>query len=281
MRREHGQFSTHDGLQLFTQCWLPQRTPQANLVMVHGIGEHSGRYANFAEWFTPQGYAVYAFDHRGHGKSPGLKGHVAHWSDFREDVGAFLNHVKRQEADSPLFLIGHSMGGLIVLDYGLHGDVTGLKGVVASGPALGSAEKLSPIQRILIRILSPILPKVQLDNGLDVNGLARDPEVIRLYRQDPLVHPKITPCLASEMFQTADNCMRHAKDWPANLPLFIVHGGADAICPPQASARFFADVTANNKLRREYEDYLHEVFNEIGREAVLQDVQDWLEKLLN
>lgn len=280
MRREQGHFVTHDGLELYTQCWLPESAPQANLAVVHGIGEHSGRYANFAAWFAPQGFAVYAFDLRGHGQSPGLKGHAAHWSDIRKDVGAFLNHVKQRDANSPLFLIGHSMGGLTVLDYALRDDVAALKGVVASGPALGSAEKLSPIQRILIKMLSPLLPRVQLDNGLDVNGLARDPDVIRLYRDDPLVHSKITPRLASEMFKTASDCQVHANEWPAGLPLLIVHGGADAICPPQASARFFANVAAHNKTRREYEDYLHEVFNEIGRESVLQDVQDWLETLL-
>ncbi len=280
MRQEQGQFTTHDGLELYTQCWLPETTPRANLVVVHGIGEHSGRYANFAAWFVPQGFAVHSFDLRGHGKSPGVKGHVAHWADIRKDVGVFLDYVKQHGTNSPLFLIGHSMGGLIVLDYALHDDVTALKGVVASGPALGSAEKVPPAQRLLLKMLNPLLPQMQMNNGLDINDLARDPAVIRLYREDPLVHPHITPRLASEMFKTGTICQVHANEWPADLPLLIVHGGADAICPPQASARFFANVAAHNKTHREYEGYLHEILNEIGREAVLKDVQDWLETLL-
>jgi len=279
MRQEQSQFTTHDGTELYTQCWLPDTAPRANLVVVHGIGEHSGRYANFAAWFVPQGFAVYSFDLRGHGKSPGVRGHAAHWSDIRKDVNAFLNHLRRHEANAPLFLIGHSMGGLIVLDYALRDDVTALKGVVASGPALGAAEKLSTIQRIMLKTLNPILPQIQINNGLNVNDLSRDPEVIRLYREDPLVHPHITPRLADGMFKTGTDCQVHANEWPADLPLLIVHGGADAICPPQASARFFANVAARNKTHREYESYMHEVFNEIGREAVLKDVQDWLETL--
>ncbi|MGC9398348.1 MAG: lysophospholipase [Anaerolineae bacterium] len=273
-------FRTHDGLELYAQHWLPAAPPRAALAVVHGFGEHSGRYSDVAAWFVSRGYAVYAFDHRGHGHSPGQRGHVNRWSEYRDDVRVFVKRMREQAVEIPLFLVGHSMGGLIVLDYALHYP-QGLKGVVASGPALGRGEDVSAALLFVGKVLSYVIPRLKLESGLNAAGLSHDEEVVRAYRDDPLVHGHVTPRFAAQMDATMKRTMKAAPDWEADLPLLIVHGGDDPLCPPGASARFFERVGAADKTRHEYPGYLHEVFNEVGREKVLQDVQAWLEAHLD
>lgn len=279
MAHQEGHFKTHDGLELYTQSWLPETAPKAHLVIVHGIGEHGGRYADFAAWFTPLGYAVHTFDHRGHGKSPGQRGHINDWAEFRGDVGCFLDGVRAALAGRPLFLAGHSLGGLIVLDYILHG-VEGLRGVVASAPPLTWSASAPQWRIVVSRLLAHLVPRMAMPTGLEVAGLSHDPAVLEAYRTDPLVHGLATPAFAAAMDRTMRETMTRADTWPADLPLLIVHGGADPICPPEASARFFANVAARDKTRHVYPDFLHESFNEIGREQVLTDVQTWLDARL-
>lgn len=278
MQHQTGHFRTHDNLELFEQHWLPEATfTKALLAVIHGLGEHSGRYADFAAWFVPQGYAVYVFDHRGHGQSPGQRGHINNWSEFREDVRVFLAETRKQAADAPLFLVGHSMGGLIVLDYGLHYPDDNMTGIVASGPPLGRGEDVSPLLMFIGKVLSSFAPKVKMETGLKAESLSHDEDVVQAYQDDPLVHGLATPRFAAQMDTTMKRTMKAASAWASDLPLLIVHGGDDPICPPEASARFFERVGAEDKTRHEYPGYLHEVFNEEGRERVLQDVQEWLD----
>lgn len=276
MLHKEYEFETHDGLKLYGQCWLPDGQIKANLVVVHGIGEHSSRYADFAAWFVPAGYAVHAFDHRGHGRSPGVRGYIKNWAEFREDVRVYLTYVLEHYPDFPTFLLGHSMGGLVVLDYGLHYGER-LQGLVASGPILMQGPGSSAFLLFLAKLIKPFLPKLQLNNSLDAQGLSRDPAVIQSYQVDPLVHSFATPSLGVALNNTMLDTMAHADEWRADLPLLIVHGGADPICAPEGSARFFANVSAKDKTRHEYPEYRHEVFNEIDREKVLGDVRDWLD----
>ena len=277
MQHQEDEFQTHDGLTLYAQHWLPDDgAVKAHLAVIHGFGEYSGRYERFAAWFVPHGYAVHSFDHRGHGRSPGLRGHINRWREYREDVRAFLAQVRRAD-QAPMFLIGHSLGGLIVLDYGLHAP-EGLRGIVASGPALQWGRDTSPLLVLVGQMLSPIAPRLKLDTKLNAEGLARDVEVVRAYRSDPLVHSFATPRFGAEMGRTMKWVLRHAPEWPADLPLLVVHGGDDPLCPPEASATFFAFAGATDKTRHEYPGYRHEVFNELGREAVLQDVLTWLDE---
>ncbi len=279
MQQTETHFVTHDGLELYAQQWQPTVDPKAQLLVVHGVGEHSGRYADFAAWFVARGYAVHAFDHRGHGKSPGQRGHVDAWRDFREDVHAFRRQVQAQAPDHPTFLVGHSMGGLIVLDYGLHYG-RGFAGVVASAPPLAWGESVSPLLISVGKLLSSVLPRLKMKSGLDPEDLSRDEAVVAAYRADPLVHGWVSPRFGSEMDRTMQRVMASASQWPETLPLLLLHGGGDPICPPQASNRFFELAGAHFKRRIEYPGLLHEVFNELGREQVLADVQAWLDEHL-
>ena len=275
MLHEEHNFTSYDGLQLYAQSWLPDGAAKANLVVVHGIGEHCGRYDDFAVWFVPLGYAVHTFDLRGHGRSAGRQGYIQSWADFREDVRVFLNRIAARSPDLPVFLVGHSLGGLIALDYALH-DHAGLAGVVVSGPALAIGEGTSAFLLALAKVLSSITPGLQMHSKLDVTGLSRDEAVIRAYQDDPLVHDWATPRLAAEMQRVMQQTMAHASDWPADLPLLIVHGGSDTICPAEASERFYVNAGTRDKTRHVYPDFFHEVYNDLGREQVLQDVADWL-----
>lgn len=273
MSHTEGTFSAHDGLTLYTQTWLPEVAPVARLAVAHGLGEHSGRYANFAAWFTPRGFAVHALDHRGHGQSPGQRGHINAWAEFRDDLHCFLDQMP---TDVPVFLVGHSMGGLIVLDYGLHYPTERLRGVVASAPGLAPGGGVSKATIAGAKVLSRIMPKLQMPNGLDVQGLARDPEVIRAYLADPLVHGHATPRFAVEMLATGLWTRVHAADWPSETPLLLMHGAADPICRPEATAQFFADAGARDKVYIPYPNCLHEIFNEVEWEKVLADLEEWL-----
>jgi len=276
MDHSEGTFAGHGGLDLFYQCWRPKGRPRAALAVVHGFGEHSGRYGNVVDWFVPKGYAVYALDQRGHGRSPGQRGHIDSFAEVRGDVRAFLDLVRGEQPGQPIFLLGHSLGGLIVLNCALH-DPSGLAGVVASGPML-SQPGISPLLLVLSRFFSRVWPALGMNVGLDVSALSRDQAVVDAYVGDPLVHGKSTSRAGAELMATVEWTQAHAADLA--LPLLIVHGAADRLCDPAASRAFFENVAFADKQRLEYEGYYHEVFNDVGKERVLADVEAWLEPRL-
>ncbi len=276
MEHREGKFQGAGGLELYYQCWRPEEEPRAVLAIVHGFGEHSGRYMNVVNRLVPKGFAVWGFDHRGHGRSPGQRGYINEWAEFREDVHAFLQMVAGQEPGRPLFLMGHSMGGLIVLDYALH-HPEGLNGVIASGPALGQVG-IAPILLTLSRLLSRIWPRLSLDTGLDATAISRDPEVVKAYQEDPLVHSKGTPRLGTEMEKTMEWVQAHAAD--LRVPLLILQGEADRLVPPEASRAFFEKVTSPDKEWHGYEGGYHEPHNDVTREQALSDLEQWLERHL-
>lgn len=273
---DHLTFTGHDGLELTYQLWRAEGAPKAVLPIVHGYGEHSGRYRNVVDWFVPRGYSVYALDLRGHGHSPGKRGELRDFGDYREDVRAFLDLVRKAEPGQPVFLVGHSMGGLIVLNYVLHHPAR-LAGVVASGPAL-SEPGISPFLLWLVKVLTPVLPNLIMDSGLDATALSRDIAVGEAYQKDPLVHGKGSPSMVNELMKAVDWTHAHAAELA--LPCLIVHGGDDRLSDPQESQKFFDQVTFADKERIEYKGYFHEVFNELGKEQVFADIEAWLERHL-
>lgn len=273
MEHFEGTFHGDGGIELYYQGWCPQGTPRATLAIVHGFGEHSGRYGNVVNWFVPRGYAAYAFDVRGNGRSPGPRGYVGRFEEYREDLRAFLDLVRGIQPDGPLFLLGHSQGGLIVLNHVLH-DPSGIDAVVASSPALGRLP-VSPFLLVLARALSRVWPTFRLATGLDVTALSRDESVVQAYVADPLVHNMGTPRLGTELMAAIEWTQAHAAD--LSLPCLIVHGTDDRICPCEASQAFFDRCSYAGKERLTYEGGYHELFNDLDRERVLADVQAWLE----
>lgn len=276
MKHNEGKFTGAGGLELYYQRWQPDGQPRAALAIVHGIGEHSGRYMNVVNQIVPHGYSVYGFDLRGHGRSAGQRGYIGGWQDYREDVRAFVRMVGEQAAGRAIFIMGHSLGGLITLEYVLQYP-DGLKGVIASAPALGQTG-VPPLLIAISRILSRVWPTFSLKTQLDASGISRDPAVVRAYVEDPLVHSLGTARLGAEAPTAMAWTQAHAAD--LRLPLLIVHGSADRVVPPEASRIFFENASSTDKTRLVYEGGYHESHNDLHHVQALTDLEQWLERHL-
>ena len=191
-----GTFAGCGGLDLFYQVWRPAR-PRVVLINLHGLGDHSGLYPNLAAHFPPRDVALYAYDMRGNGRSPGQRAFVRSWLELLEDLHAFLGQVRLWEPNLPLFLLGNSLGGLVVLDYALQRP-GGFLGVIAAAPPLGKLG-VPPVLMALGRVMSRIVPRFSLQVGMDLTGLARDPAVIEAVLADPYFHRRGTARLSTEV----------------------------------------------------------------------------------
>jgi alpha-beta hydrolase superfamily lysophospholipase len=272
-RQLEGTFTGFKGIRLYYRAWLPGFDSRAVLVNLHGLGDHSGLYPNLASYFPPRGIALYAYDMRGNGRSPGQRAYVAEWREYLGDLGAFLGEVRKSEGDKPLFLLGNSLGGLIVLDYALH-HPDGLSGVIAAAPPLGKLG-VPPILMALGRALSRLAPRFAIRTGMDLSGLARDPTVVEAVLADPLFHRWGTARLSTEVTKAIERVQAGAAKF--SLPLLILHGSADRMVLPDGSRRFFAQVQHFDREYREYPEAYHGLFADIGYESVLGDLGRWIE----
>lgn len=259
-----------DTTKLHVQVWLPEGTPRAQIALVHGWSDHSGRYQNLVNKVVPEGIAVHAIDLRGHGMSGGQRGHVHQWADYRNDVWALLDSM---DLSVPTFLMGHSMGGLIVLDYMIHHPDTALRGLITSSPLL-SPPNVSPVLVKLGQILSRIAPTFSLNPGASADTISRDKAVVEAYVNDPLVHSRATPRMSTEM--EATRLFVHANLDAIKMPYLLVYGSADGLVPPDMSREAFEHVASSDKTRHEYEGAYHEVMNDINKDDVLRDIVEWL-----
>jgi alpha-beta hydrolase superfamily lysophospholipase len=273
LRRE-GSFAAPDGVNLFYQVWGPaDRRPRAVLINLHGLGDHSGLYPTLAAHFPPRGIVLYAYDMRGNGRSPGQRAYLRAWHQYRDDLHAFLLRVREWEPDLPVFVLGNSLGGLVVLEYALHHPGE-LRGVIAAAPPLGEVG-VPPLLMALGRVMSRIWPRFSLEVGMDLSGLARDPKVIESVLADPLFHRRGTARLSTEV--TA--AIARVQAGAANLavPLLILHGSADRMVPPDGSRRFFAQTQLADREFREYEGAYHGLFADVDHQEVLADLERWIE----
>jgi alpha-beta hydrolase superfamily lysophospholipase len=274
VRHHHGSFSGLGRVQLFYQAWLPDGDrSRAVIVNLHGLGDHSGLYPNLAGHFAPRGIAIYAYDMRGNGRSPGQRAYLSSWDQYREDLHAFVGRVREWEADVPLFLLGNSLGGLVVLDYALHRPA-GLAGVIAAAPPLGRIG----VPRFLMslgRVMSRVLPRFSLQVGMDLSGLARDPSIVEAVLADPLFHRRGTARLSTEV--TAAIARVHQRAADLSLPVLILHGSADRMVPPDGSRQFFAKVRHPDREFREYPGAYHSLFADLDHEQVLGDLERWVD----
>jgi alpha-beta hydrolase superfamily lysophospholipase len=267
-----GTFTGGDGLALYYQAWLPSSPARATLINLHGLGDHSGLYPSIAAHFPARGFAVYAYDMRGNGRSPGQRAYLESWDDYRGDLHAFVAKVREWEPGLPVFVLGHSLGALVVLDYALHFP-TGLSGVIAAAPPLGKVG----VPRLLMalgRVMSRIWPRFSLEVAMDLSGLARDPSVIQTVLADPLFHRRGTARLSTEV--TAAIARVQARAGDLAVPLLIVHGSADRMVPPDGSREFFQKVRYPVREFREYPGAYHGLFADWDQGQVLADVERWL-----
>ncbi|HEU0054830.1 MAG TPA: alpha/beta hydrolase [Longimicrobium sp.] len=264
-----------DGVRLHLRAWEAP-APRAALLVSHGLGEHSGRYAALARDLVPRGVSVYALDHRGHGRSGGARGHADRFECFTGDFECFRRAVlETLPPGLPVFLLGHSLGGLIAIRHlETHPDV-GWRGAILSAPMLGAEVKVPKWKEKLSGVLSNLLPRLPFGNEIDPSGLSTDAANVKSYREDPLVHSRITPRLYTEMMEAV------GRAWVARdllpRPLLFLVPGADPIVRSADTLRFAADL-AGDVTVREYPGFRHESLSETDRARAVGDVVAWMEE---
>lgn len=273
MDHSTGSFIARGGVTVFTQTWRPEAPPRARVVLVHGFGEHSGRYTHVAEALTAAGYVVATYDQRGHGRSGGPRALVRDMPSLAHDLSLFREELA-DTADGalPQVLLGHSMGGAVVLEH-LAGDHAPVEAVVLSAPYVRNAAEVPGVLRTLAPILGRFLPTAPTQ-GLPAETVSRDPAVVRAYEDDPLVfHGKIPAATGATLLQFEDRIMRRVG--AITEPTLVVHGTADQLADPAGSRRLADELGGQVELKL-YEGLYHEVFNEPEQERVLADVTGYL-----
>jgi acylglycerol lipase len=283
---EHGHRNNATGQSAYWQSWLPRDTSRAVIVVVHGIHEHSARYAHVGVRLAAAGYAVYAADHRGHGRSDGRRANIERMALILDDLRSFVGFAAERHPGLPLFMVGHSLGGLIALHYALEcgalecgalecgAGSTSLAGLVVSGPAV-TATAGSALARRLAGVLSALVPNLGVA-ALDADHkISRDPEVVRAYREDPLVYRgRIKARTGAEVLAAMQRLPGRLPG--LSVPLLLLHGTDDQICPLAGSIMVHDAVSSPDRTLRRYPGLYHEVFNEPEREAILTDLISWL-----
>jgi alpha-beta hydrolase superfamily lysophospholipase len=262
-----------DGVPLFRREW-PLAEARDAVLVVHGLGEHSGRYAALAAWLNRQGYAVRGYDQRGHGRSPGRRGALPYGETLLDDLAAVYADYAN-ELPAPPVLLGHSMGALVALRCALDGRIRPSR-LVLSSPALRSWA--SPFLRRLAAVLARCAPSLPLRNGLPLGGLSHDPAAIEGYASDPLRHGRITPRLADFIFRAGAACIADAPRLA--VPTLLLVAGADRLVDPAGSRAFAAAAPARRLDHCVFESLYHELFNEAepARSEVLAVLGAWLER---
>lgn len=266
-----------DGLPLFAQCWRPEDEPAAVVCVVHGAGEHSGRYMHVADALTQARFAVLALDLRGHGRSGGLRGHTPSYEALLQDLDLLLAEAAQRFPGVPLFLYGHSLGGGLVLYYTLRRRPA-VAGVVATSPWLRLAFTPPPWKETLAMLLSRAWPSFPQATGLETDALSHDPAVARAYTTDPLVHNRATSRMYVSCRAAGRWSLAHAAEFP--VPLLLMHGTADRITSHEASAAFAAQLPGACELRL-WPGAYHELHNEPQRQEVLDAIVAWLQAHLS
>lgn len=264
--------NTPDGTLRYWYWNLPEK-PRACLVICHGLGEHIERYKHVAAFMNEHGIEVLAADLRGHGKSHGQRGHIKHLDDFASDLSAAIEQMQKERPGVPLFLLGHSLGGL-VSSYTVLKRQPALRGLIMSAAALQI--DVPPVLLVISRILNVVWPNLPFPNGLSTAGLSRDANVVKAYEEDPMVHDKITPRAACQMMDQAKGVLAGAPTWKQDT--LVIIPGSDKLVPPQGSRDFFAALPAGMGEVKEYPDTYHEPFNDLNKEEVLADVLAYIEK---
>lgn len=277
MQSSEGTFQGDAGLELYYQSWQPQDEPKAVLVIIHGVAEHSNRYLNLVDNLVPEGYAIYSYDQRGHGKSPGQRGYIESWDEYRSDLNLFLELVQSREPALPVYIYGHSQGALIVLDF-LIMEQNSLSGTIVSGSPLASDDAASPLLVASAKILSRVWPTFSLDSPINPAQLSCDARVVKKYQDDPAVFKILTARWGTEYLKTQNMVRENAA--AIDLPILILHGGEDSLCNPKGSQYLYDQVSSADKTLKIYPSYFHEIHNEPGHITVIQEMNDWISQRL-
>lgn len=275
MKTNEQTFEASDGLQLFSRAWLPDGEPTEAVALIPGYGDHSGRHASLGEYLAAHGFAVYAYDLRGNGRSHGTRAHVDAFTDYVGDTAVFFDLVKERAPRERVTLFGHSLGALVALAY-TEKDPKGPVGLALSSPFLKLRIKVPEWRTRFVHLASKITPTSPIRNPLKGEMLSRDPAVAEAYDSDPLVHELATVGWAEEVLKAQTRARRHAEK--VTCPLLVVYSPDDPVSDPATIESFVNKVTVRDKTVLRYDGYLHETYNDLGKEAVLADIEAWLTK---
>lgn len=258
MKHKEGNFKGYRDFSIYYQCWLPEGSTKAVLLVAHGFAEHSGRYGNLVDYFVPKGYAVYALDHRGHGRSDGERVQVERFTEYLTDLKTFFDLVRKENPNTKIFLVGHSMGASISTAYAVEYQKE-LAGLILSGGGIVTGDAPPP-PRMANRVL-------------DASALSRDPAVVDAYVNDPLVYRGPIP----ERHAMVEMRRQLPEQVPGiKLPILIMAGSAAPTGDAARSKALYEVVGSKDKTLRLYEGLLHEIFNEPEHKQVMADVEAWL-----
>lgn len=272
-----GEFVSPDGIKIFYRQYQAE-SERARMVLSHGVGEHSGRYGNVIERVLPKGFSVWAPDHRGHGQSGGKRGHVLNFVQYLTDLRLTVELAKKDmPGEMPCFLLGHSMGGLIALYFAQHYPEL-IDGVVASSPCLGMVIEIPAVKKVLGSFMSYVWPGMTMGSGLDATKISRDENVVSAYKNDPLVHDRVSARFFTELLAAMESVNQQAS--ALNVPVLMQVAGEDYLVNADSSKHFFEKLTLQDKTLHVYDDMYHEIYNapedQTGR--VLDDLETWLDK---
>jgi acylglycerol lipase len=277
MKHYEMNWKAHDNLDIFAQAWEPTVSqPKAVVCLVHGLGEHTLRYAHVAEAFGRQGFVLFGADLRGHGRSGGARGHISSIEDFMQDIDSSLEQAHAHYPGLPIILYGHSLGGILVLHYGLIRKPN-IKGVIATSSGLHTALEQQKIKILMAKILGALTPNTSLPSGLDPKSISHDEKVVQAYINDPLVHDKVSLGFGKIMVGVTSWTLTHAGEFP--LPLLLLHGKADMIAFPSSSIEFAASLKEKCTLVL-WDGAYHELHNEPEKDEVFKTMISWMDARL-
>jgi alpha-beta hydrolase superfamily lysophospholipase len=265
--------SAADGLRLYIRRHAGEHA-RGEVIIVHGFGEHSGRYGALTDHLVRNRYSVTAYDHRGHGLSDGLPGHVDQFDEYEDDLDKVVGSVRARGQNRNLFLIGHSMGGLVSLRY-LAEKNSGIAAGVISAPLIELAVQAPAHKMMIARVGARVAPRMRLGNEIDPAVLSRDPSVGAAYAADPLVNRVVSP----RWFTEAKRAMEEVKERASRItvPLLVLHGTQDKLASVEATRRLFEHLGATDKQLGIYQGYYHELFNEPEKQEIFDRVVQWLD----
>jgi acylglycerol lipase len=270
---DDGWLQARDGLRLFWRRWRPQ-DPRAVMLVVHGLGEHSGRYLHLGSHFSERGFVVLALDYRGHGRSDGPRVHVECFDEFVEDLALLRDKARAEYPSLPLLLVGHSQGGLVVLRSALQSPEA-LAGAIVSSPLLGvhPSSRPGPLLEAASRVLSSLAPGLRVPNNVDARLVSRDPSVVEAYRRDPLVSRRVSSRWFTSLLEAIDDTFERAP-W-LRVPLLLMSSGGDRLVDPEAAARWASRAPSGLVEYVRWDGLYHEMFNEPEQAAVFARMLSW------
>jgi len=274
-----GTFIGSDNVKIFYRHY-PAHPERARMVIAHGLGEYSGRYGNVIDRMLPKGISVWIPDHRGHGQSEGTRGHVLNFTQYLSDLRLSIE-LAREDLPGGMrcFLLGHSMGGLIVIYFAQRFPEL-IDGVIVSSPALGMAVEVPAVKKVLGLFMSYVWPGLTMGNELDATKISHDPNIISAYEKDPLVHDRVSARFFTEFLAAMETV--HQQAATINTPILLQLAGDDHLVSARSSVQFFKKLKQQDKTLHVYDGLYHEIYNELEdqRKQVLKDLEDWLEKHL-